>query len=81
VSSPHVVFPALMNCVKIMVVVGAEKMKRWTNVSLNHCQALLKCTLLMKLKSVFHMHSIPSMMNGHYELGIGAVLSETQGFK
>ena len=52
VSLPDVVFPASVNYVMIMVVVGAvRKRNRWTNVSLNHCQTLLKCTLLRKFFS------------------------------
>lgn len=74
---PRVVFPASVNYVMIMVVVGAVKKKRWTNVSLNHCQTLLKYTLLRKLfNQAFTCKVLASMMNIHFELGIGALLSE-----
>jgi len=55
----------------------AVKKKRWTNVSLNHCQTLLKYTLLRKLfNQAFTCKVLASMMNIHFELGIGALLSE-----
>jgi hypothetical protein len=75
VSLPHVVFPASLNYVMIMVVVGAvKKRKRWTNVSLSHWQTLLKYTLLFS--RAFTCKVLASMMTIHFELGIGAILSE-----
>lgn len=71
------VFPASVNCVMIVVVVGAvKKRKRWTNVSMNHCQTLLKCTLLRMFIQAFTWKGLTSMMNIHFELGIGTLLSE-----
>jgi hypothetical protein len=74
---PHVVFPASMNYAMIMVVVGVvKKRKRWTNMNLNHCQTLLRCTLLTKpFRQAFTCKVLASMMNRHFELGIGAVYS------
>jgi hypothetical protein len=68
-------FPASVNYVMIVVVVGAvKKRKRWTNVSLNHCET---CTLLRMFNQAFTWKGLTSVMNIYFELEIGALLSET----
>jgi len=50
-------------------------------VSLNHCQTLVKYTLLRKLfNQAFTCKVLAIMMNIHFELGIGALLSEIEDF-